>query len=73
MTLELLWEHDGLIGGTLPEELESFYGTTHQELRTTIKEIRTSRVAFKFASSTRVPFDDRDVVMSVDDISKPIR
>lgn len=39
----------------------------------TIKEIRTSRVAFKFASATRVPFDDRDVVMTVEDMAKPIR
>jgi hypothetical protein len=39
----------------------------------TIKEIRTSRVAFKFTASTRVPFDDRDVVMSVEDFSKTVR
>lgn len=39
----------------------------------TIKEIRTSRVAFKFAASTRVQFDDRDVVMSVEDFGKPVR
>jgi hypothetical protein len=36
----------------------------------TIKEIRTSRVAFKFSSSSHVPFDDRDVVMSVEDFGK---
>lgn len=39
----------------------------------TIKEVRTSRVAFKFMSSTRVPFDDRDVVMTVEDFAKTIR
>jgi hypothetical protein len=33
----------------------------------TIREIRSRRTAFKFAASTHVPFDDRDVVMSVDD------
>jgi hypothetical protein len=33
----------------------------------TIKEIRSRRVAFKFAASTHVQFEDRDVVMSVDD------
>jgi hypothetical protein len=33
----------------------------------TIKEIRTARLAFKFTASTRVPFDDRDVVMSVEE------
>jgi hypothetical protein len=32
----------------------------------TIKEIRSRRTAFKFAASSHVPFDDRDVVMSVD-------
>lgn len=32
----------------------------------TIKEIRSRRTAYKFAASTHVPFDDRDVVMSVD-------
>ena len=36
----------------------------------TIKEIRTSRVAFKFSASSHVPFDDRDVVMSVEDFAK---
>jgi len=36
----------------------------------TIKEIRTSRIAFKFTASSRVPFDDRDVVMSVEDFGK---
>ena len=39
----------------------------------TIREVRTSRVAFKFASSTRVQFDDRDVVMSVEDFGKAAR
>lgn len=36
----------------------------------TIKEIRTARIAYKFAASTRVPFEDRDVVMSVEDFAK---
>jgi hypothetical protein len=39
----------------------------------TIKEIRSGRTAFNFSASTRVQFDDRDVVMSVEDFSKPIR
>lgn len=34
----------------------------------TIKEIRSGRTAFRFASSTRVRFDDRDVVMSADEV-----
>ena len=37
----------------------------------TIREIRTRRIAFKFTASTHVPFDDRDVVMSVEDVAKP--
>jgi len=37
----------------------------------TIKEIRTSRIAFKFSASSHVPFDDRDVVMTVEDLGKP--
>jgi hypothetical protein len=36
----------------------------------TIKEIRTSRVAFKFSASSHVPFDDRDIVMTVEDFAK---
>jgi hypothetical protein len=32
----------------------------------TIREIRSRRTAFKFAASTHVPFEDRDVVMSVE-------
>jgi hypothetical protein len=36
----------------------------------TIKEIRTSRVAFKFTASSHVPFEDRDVVMTVEDFAK---
>jgi hypothetical protein len=36
----------------------------------TIKEIRTSRVAFKFSASSHVPFDDRDVIMTVEDFAK---
>jgi hypothetical protein len=36
----------------------------------TIKEIRPSRVAFNFSASSHVPFEDRDVVMSVEDFAK---
>lgn len=38
-----------------------------------IKEIRTGRTAYKFTASTRVPFEDRDVVMSVEDFAKSNR
>jgi hypothetical protein len=34
----------------------------------TIKEVRSGRTAFRFASSTRVRFDDREIVMSTDEI-----
>lgn len=36
----------------------------------TIKEIRSGRTAFKFTASTHVPFEDRDVVMSVEEVGK---
>jgi hypothetical protein len=36
----------------------------------TIKEIRSGRTAFNFSASSRVQFDDRDVVMSVEDFTK---
>src|SRR5918912_366513 len=35
-----------------------------------IKELRTGRTAFRFASSTHVNFDDGDVVMSVEEFAK---
>jgi hypothetical protein len=36
----------------------------------TIKEIRSRRIAFKFTASTHVPFEDRDVVMTVEEFGK---
>ena len=36
----------------------------------TIKEIRSGRTAFKFRASSHVPFDDRDVVMSVEEFGQ---
>ena len=38
----------------------------------TIKEIRSGRTAFNFSASSRVQFDDRDVVMSVEDFAKTV-
>jgi hypothetical protein len=35
-----------------------------------IKELRTGRTAFRFSASTHVSFEDRDVVMSVEEFSK---
>ena len=34
-----------------------------------VKEIRSSRVIFQFESSTRVPFDERDVVLSYEELN----
>jgi hypothetical protein len=39
----------------------------------TIKEIRTRRTAFKFTASTHVPFDDRDVIMTVEEFGQAAR
>lgn len=36
----------------------------------TIKEIRSKRTAFKFTASSHVPFDDRDVVMTVEELGQ---
>jgi hypothetical protein len=33
----------------------------------TIKEVRSRRTAFKFTASTHVPFEDRDVIMTVEE------
>jgi hypothetical protein len=34
-----------------------------------IRELRSRRNVFNFSSSTRVPFDDRDVVISVEQVA----
>lgn len=34
-----------------------------------IKEIRTGRIAFRFAASTHVQFEDRDVVMTTEEFA----
>jgi|ERR1041384_1282416 hypothetical protein len=52
------------VGLTLQFEIRS------RAVHFTIKEIRTSRTAFKFTASSHVPFDDRDVVMSVEEFAK---
>ena len=36
----------------------------------TIKEIRSRRTAFKFPASTHVPFEDRDVIMTVEEFGQ---
>ena len=40
-----------------------------REVHFAIKEVRTRRTVYQFASSTRVRFDDRDVVMTVDQVA----
>ena len=55
------------VGLTLSFEIRSRTG------HFTIKESRSGRTAFNFSASTRVQFDDRDVVMSVEDFAKPMR
>jgi hypothetical protein len=52
------------VGLTLQFEIRS------RTVHFTIKEIRSARTAFKFTSSTHVPFEERDVVMSVEDFAK---
>jgi hypothetical protein len=41
----------------------------HRSVHFTIKEMRSGRTAFKFTSSTHVPFEDRDVVMAVEEFA----
>jgi len=38
-----------------------------------IKEIRNGRIIYQFDSSTRVPFDERDVVMSYEELNPVAR
>ncbi len=38
-----------------------------------VKEIRSGRVVYEFETSTRVPFDDRDVIMSVEEGTPSLR
>lgn len=49
------------VGLTLRFEIRS------RAVHFTIKEIRSGRTAYKFTASTHVPFEDRDVVLSVED------
>jgi hypothetical protein len=36
----------------------------------TIKEVRSRRTAYKFTASTHVPFEDRDVIMTVEELGQ---
>lgn len=42
----------------------------HRSVHFTIKEMRSGRTAFRFAASTHVPFEDRDVVMTVEEFAQ---
>src|ERR1043165_7688088 len=50
--------------------LTLFFDIRMRTVHFTIKEIRTSRIAFRFAASSHVPFEDRDVIMTVEDFAK---
>ena len=52
------------VGLTLNFEIRS------RTVHFSIKEIRTSRVAFNFTASSHVQFEDRDVIMTVEDFAK---
>jgi hypothetical protein len=41
-----------------------------RSVKFTIKEIRSHRIAFKFTASSHVPFDDREVVMAVEEFGQ---
>ena len=41
---------------------------SNRSVNFTIKELRSGRTAFRFTSATRVRFDDRDVVVSTDQL-----
>ena len=38
-----------------------------------IKEIRNGRIIYQFESSTRVPFDERDVVLTCEELNPVLR
>ena len=46
--------------------LTLIFNIRERSVHFTIREIRTRRTAFKFTASTHVPFDDRDVVMTLE-------
>lgn len=50
--------------------LTLLFDIRNRSVHFTIKEVRSARTAFKFTASTHVPFEDRDVVMSVEEFTK---
>ena len=39
----------------------------HRTVHFTVKEVRSRRTAYKFTASTHVPFEDRDVIMNIEE------
>ena len=50
--------------------LTLFFTIRERSVNLTIKEIRSRRTAFKFTASTHVPFEDRDVIMTVEEFGQ---
>ncbi|MDB6147191.1 MAG: hypothetical protein JWO45_855 [Spartobacteria bacterium] len=48
------------------------FNLRNRAVQFTIKELRTGRTAFRFTSSTRVRFEDKDVVMSAEDLVQAV-
>ena len=46
------------------------FAIRNRSVHFTIKEMRSGRTAFKFTASTHVPFEDRDVVMTVEEFGQ---
>jgi hypothetical protein len=44
------------------------FDINNRSVHFTIKELRTGRSAFRFTSATRVRFDDKEVIMSAEDL-----
>jgi hypothetical protein len=38
-----------------------------------VKEVRNGRIIYQFESSTRVPFDERDVVLTCEELNPAVR
>ena len=50
--------------------LSLIFAIRQRTVHFTIKEIRSRRTAYKFTASTHVPFEDRDVVMTVEEFGQ---
>ena len=60
------WLRSGFVGAQVA--LSLVFNLHNRSVNFTIRELRTGRAAFRFTSSTRVRFDDREVVMSPEEI-----